>query len=126
MTVLLRSLVTEVGPEVAELAEGGVIILFAEGAPPELAEVSILHRIIDGPSSAAPASGSELKIGDLAVRLTSVGHLAWNKVREIGHVVINFNGNASAERPGELNAEAVDSERLVTAFAKGAEIVISA
>jgi len=36
--VLLETRVTAIGPEVADLAEGGVVILFADGAPPELAE----------------------------------------------------------------------------------------
>ena len=42
MSVFLKTRVTEIGPEVADLAEGGVVILFADGSPPELAEVSVL------------------------------------------------------------------------------------
>ena len=34
---------------------------------------------------------------------------AWSKVREIGHVVINFNGATEAERPGEICASEVDT-----------------
>ena len=44
MSVLLKTRVTAIGPEVADLAESGVVILFADGSPPELAEVSVLHK----------------------------------------------------------------------------------
>jgi glucitol/sorbitol PTS system EIIA component len=37
-----RTVVTQVSDEARELVESGVLILFAEGAPPELAEVSVL------------------------------------------------------------------------------------
>ena len=57
MTVLLRTRVTAIGPEVADLAEAGVVILFADGSPPELAEVSVLHMAEEGPSDGAPPRG---------------------------------------------------------------------
>jgi PTS system glucitol/sorbitol-specific IIA component len=44
MSLIWKTEITDVGPEVADLAEGGVVIFFASGAPPELAEVSVLHR----------------------------------------------------------------------------------
>jgi len=43
--MLLKTSITEIGPDVPELAEAGVLILFAEGSPPELAEVSVLHAV---------------------------------------------------------------------------------
>ena len=63
MTVFLRTRITAIGPEVADLAEGGVLILFADGSPPELAEVSVLHKIDQGPSSDAPEAGATISIG---------------------------------------------------------------
>ena len=35
--------VKEIGPEVAEFLEAGLLILFQTGAPPELAEIAVLH-----------------------------------------------------------------------------------
>jgi PTS system glucitol/sorbitol-specific IIA component len=63
MTVLLRTRITEIGPEVADLAEGGVVILFADGSPSELAEVSVLHKTEQGPSDGAPDVGASIAIG---------------------------------------------------------------
>ena len=126
MSVLLKTRVTEIGPEVADLAEGGVVILFADGSPPELAEVSVLHRAESGPSDDAPSAGASIAIGGISATITAVGPSAWAKVREIGHVVINFNGAAEAERPGEICASVVDPQALVAELKAGAVIVVAA
>jgi PTS system glucitol/sorbitol-specific IIA component len=125
MTVFYRTKITDVGPEVAELIEGGVLILYAEGAPPELAEVSVLHRVEEGPTADAPPVGAELRIGEVSARLTAVGELAWKKVADIGHVVVNFDGAATAGRPGELCAAPIDAELLKSALVAGAEIAVT-
>ena len=44
MTVLYETTIKEIGPEAADLLEGGVLILFRVGAPRELAEVAVLHE----------------------------------------------------------------------------------
>jgi len=116
MPLYLKTRITAVGPEVPELAEGGVLILFADGAPPELAEVSVLHETKEGPLENAPARGAPIRIGSLAAEITAVGDTAWKKVREIGHVVINFNGAGEADRPGEICATAIDTAALAAAL----------
>lgn len=121
-----RTTIAQVGPEVADLLEGGVLILFAEGAPPELAEVSVLHRVAEGPTPEAPPVGASLTVGDVQASLTAIGGLAWNKIADMGHVVINFDGSAQSNRPGELSASAVPSERLAAAIKPGATITIAA
>ncbi len=126
MTVLLRTRVTSIGPEVADLAEGGVVILFADGSPPELAEVSVLHRTEHGPSEDAPQTGASLSLGSVSATITAVGETAWSKVLEMGHVVISFNGATAAERPGEICASEVDTDALVAALETGAIITIAA
>ncbi|WP_457151133.1 PTS glucitol/sorbitol transporter subunit IIA [Mesorhizobium sp. P5_C1] len=126
MTVLLRTRVTAIGPEVADLAEGGVVILFADGSPPELAEVSVLHKTEHGPSDGAPQKGASITLGPVAATITAVGSSAWSKVLEMGHVVISFNGAAEAERPGEICASQVDAQALVAALKTGAVITIAA
>jgi PTS system glucitol/sorbitol-specific IIA component len=126
MSVLLKTRVTAIGPEVADLAEGGVVILFADGSPPELAEVSVLHQAETGPSDDAPATGASITIGGVTARITAVGPSAWAMVREIGLVVINFNGAGEAERPGEICASAVDAQALVAELKTGAVIIVAA
>jgi PTS system glucitol/sorbitol-specific IIA component len=124
MTVYYQTKITDVGSEVPELIEGGVLILYAAGAPPELAEVSVLHEVQAGPTADAPPVGTRLRIAGVSTTLTAVGELAWKKVAEMGHVVINFDGAETTGRPGELCAAQVDPENLLSALVSGAEIVI--
>ena len=126
MTTLLKSEITAIGPEVADLAEGGVLILFADGAPPELAEVSVLHRVLEQSASGEPAPGSTVSFGNVSVKVTAVGPLAWAKVREMGHVVISFNGATTAERPGEISVEVLEAATLVAALTSGTVISVVA
>ena len=125
MTIFFQATIVDVGPEVRELLEGGVLILYALGAPPELAEVSVLHAVEQGPTREPPPVGARLSIGPQSVALTAIGERAWKKVADIGHVVINFNGAATADRPGEICAEAMDFESLSAAMIPGSTITIA-
>ena len=118
------TVITAVSDEARELVEGGVLILFAEGAPPELAEVSVLHRVAFEPTAAPPAVGATLNVAGFSTRITAIGEYAWKKIGEIGHVVINFNGATEAPRPGEIAGEEVDLVGLAKALRPGAEIWI--
>jgi len=60
----------------------------------------------------------------LKAQITAVGPLAWQKVRDIGHVVISFNGAHEAERPGEICASEISGDALLAALTVGAEITI--
>jgi glucitol/sorbitol PTS system EIIA component len=118
-----KTVISEVGREVGDLLEGGVLILYAHGAPPELAEVSVLHRVEEF-TPEGPRVGAHLQIGELDSVLTAVGPNAWNKVSELGHVVITFNGASTAERPGELCAQPIDAAKLLAALRSGVSIEI--
>ncbi|MGF6723063.1 PTS system glucitol/sorbitol-specific IIA component [Paraburkholderia sp. GAS41] len=118
-----KTVITDVGPEVRDLLEGGVLILYAEGAPPELAEVSVLHRA-EPAHAEAPRAGSRLRIGEVSAQVSAVGPTAWNKVHEMGHVVINFNGASTAERPGEICVQPVDMDALLASIRSGTLIEI--
>jgi PTS system glucitol/sorbitol-specific IIA component len=124
MDVFLRSVITKIGPEVPDLLAGGILILFADGAPEELAEVSVLHKVAGEPPAAGPEPGAELRIGPISAILTGIGEQAWAKVRDMGHVVINFNNLDVPERPGELCASAVNLDALGAALQAGTEIII--
>ncbi len=125
MTIHYRTALTAVGPDAADLLDGGILILFADGAPPELAEVSVLHRVAEGPSPDAPRVGATLTIGGVAAELTAIGALAWAKIADMGHVVINFDGAVQGGRPGEISVAAVDPAALAAAVRPGATLTIA-
>lgn len=126
MTLHLKTKITAVGPDVADLAEGGVLILFADGSPAELAEVSVLHRVEGEAATTAPAVGTAIKVGDVSATITAIGDKAWAKVLDIGHVVIKFNGATSTETPGEIAASEIDGAALTAALKEGTDIIIGA
>ena len=124
MTTYYRTVITQVGPDVADLIDGGMLILFADGSPPELAEVSVLHRVAEGPTPTPPPIGATIAIGSVTAELTAIGDYAWNKIGDMGHVVINFDGATKAGRPGEINASPVATAALGNALRSGAAITI--
>jgi PTS system glucitol/sorbitol-specific IIA component len=91
---------------------------------PELAEVSVMHVVEEGPEASAPAVGTRITIGSLNAEITAVGDSAWQKVREIGHVVISFTGAQSTDRPGEICASEITGEELVSVLKEGQIIII--
>ena len=107
MAAIYLTEITELGPEVPEFLEGGYLILFQAGAPPELAEMSVLHEP-ESPRDEPPEAGDILAIGDRELRITAIGEKAWNNVRELGHVVFKFNGLDETELPGEIYVEETD------------------
>jgi PTS system glucitol/sorbitol-specific IIA component len=124
MSLIWKTEITAVGPEVADLAEGGVVIFFEHGSPPELAEVSVLHRQSELSATDEPAPGTPITIGTLRAHITAVGEKAWAKVREMGHVVVNFNGASTTDRPGEICATPLEGDHLVAALTLGAVVTI--
>lgn len=115
--------VTDLGPEAAEFFGADLMILFAEGAPEELAEISVIHR----PSEvreAPPAPGDVLVLGEHELRITAVGEKAWKNVLDLGHAVFKFSGLSEAELPGEIHTEAPQGLDLASVVVPGARIEI--
>lgn len=96
--------ITAIGPLVTEFTQAGVWVLFHEGAPDELAEFAILHRA--APPHAPLAPGHTLQIEQDQYRITAVGPVANDNLRELGHLVLKANGATEAELPGDVCVEA--------------------
>jgi glucitol/sorbitol PTS system EIIA component len=116
--------VTEIGPEVAEFLEAGLLILFEAGAPPELAEIAVLHKPISGPRENPPEAGDILAIGSREFRITAVGYKAWQNIQDLGHAVFKFSGSEVAELPGEIHLEAGGVEVLDEIVRPGTSVEI--
>lgn len=104
MQTIYLTEVTEIGPEVPDFLGEGLMILFEDGAPPELAEISVLHK----PTSRReepPEPDDILAIGAHEFRITAIGEKAWKNVMELGHACFKFNGLDEAELPGEICVE---------------------
>jgi PTS system glucitol/sorbitol-specific IIA component len=117
--------VKEIGPEVAEFLEAGLLILFEVGAPPELAEIAVLHEPISR-RDAPPEAGDVLTIGPLEFRITAVGSKAWQNIEDLGHAVFKFSGSREAELPGEIQLEESGAEKLGEVVRPGVRVEIRA
>jgi PTS system glucitol/sorbitol-specific IIA component len=108
--------VTNVGPEVEELLEeAGTLVLFEEGAPPELAEMSVLHEHSE--SREDPPEGREF-------RITAVGDSAWKNMLKLGHASFKFNGAEEVELPGEICLEEPGSGDIGESIRPGVRLEI--
>lgn len=114
--------ITSLGPEAPDFLDAGLAILFQTGAPPELMEISVLHDPPRPPREDPPRPGDVLAVGDRELRITAVGEKAWTNVRELGHVVLKFNGMSKTELPGEMYVE--EAENLGALFQPGARLEI--
>ncbi len=118
--------VTKVGPEVAEfLEEAKTLVLFEEGAPPELAEMSVLHEHKERREE-PPEVGDMMAIGDKEFRITAVGRSAWKNMLQLGHASFKFNGANEDELSGEIYLEAAGSEDVGEIVRPGVRVEIRA
>lgn len=118
--------VTKIGPQVAEfLEEASTLVMFEEGAPPELAEISVLHERSERRDE-PPAVGDVLAIGSKEFRITAVGEKAWKNMLELGHASFKFNGAEEVELPGEICLEEQGSEDLIELVRPGTRVEIRA
>ena len=125
MEPIYRTEIKEIGPEVPEFLEMGLLITFAVGAPPELAEMSVLHEPTHR-RERAPEPGDVLAIGPLEFRITAIGEKAWKNVMDLGHAVFAFNGATEVELPGQIYVEPQGAELLSQEIRPGARLEIRA
>ncbi len=95
--------VVEIGPLVSEFIQAKVLVFFKVGAPPELAEFSILHEPSEVFSDLQP--GDCVVIEDSTYRITAVGEVANNNIRALGHLIMKCNGLIQPELPGDVCVE---------------------
>ena len=120
----LQTEITGIGPEVVEMAQGGVVILFADGAPPELAEISVVHKVAEDPSETEPPVGESIRIGSITATITGVGPTAWAKMISMGHIVFAINGGDASDRPGEICVTEIPLQDLLAQLKVGNRISI--
>jgi glucitol/sorbitol PTS system EIIA component len=115
--------IREVGPEVADFLETGLLVLFEVGAPPELAEMSALHEVTHMRPE-APEVGDVLVIEGHEFAITAIGEKAWKNVKDLGHAVFVFNGEDAVEMPGQIYLQQEGSGALADIIRPGARMEI--
>ena len=119
MEPIYRTEIKEIVAEVEAFLEEKYLILFEIGAPPELAEMSVLHDC-SHMREERPTPGDVLAIGDREIRITAVGEKAWKNIKDLGHAVFVFNGASEVEMPGQICLEETDTGGLLETVRPGA------
>ncbi len=102
--VKYRGQFTRIGPLVSEFVENGILVLFGENAPEELAEFAVLH---DGKAlTGILMPGDRINIDQDAFAVLAVGEVANANLANLGHLVLKFNGLTDPEMPGDVCVEA--------------------
>ena len=100
--------ITAVGGLVSDFREQGILVFFGEGAPIELHEFSVLHKVEI--SQRAPEVGDLIRINseDFSeeFQVLAVGSVASDNLLNLGHLDLKANGLSEAELPGDVNVEA--------------------
>ncbi|MCG8479234.1 MAG: PTS glucitol/sorbitol transporter subunit IIA [Spirochaetales bacterium] len=112
--------VTAVGEYAAEFIAEGVLVFFSETAPDELQEHAIVHdRTAPQTTDIGPAD--VVRIGASRFPILAVGSVANENLRNLGHLVLKFNGSDEAEMQGDVNVP----EEAIPDIVPGTEIEIT-
>jgi len=108
--------ITGWGSEVIPLLDDkdlNFIIIFNETAPPELAEISVLHKV--APILAEIKVSDTLLLCNKVFTITAIGDEALHTLKELGHCTLSFKGGSEPERPGciMLEGEEFTSQDLI-------------
>lgn len=95
--------VTAIGEQVAEFTSHGVLVLFGQSAPKEVADFSVLHDGKQLDQDVAP--GDLVWIGETSFKVLAIGDVVNKNLRALGHLVLKCNGQTSAELPGDVCVE---------------------
>lgn len=102
MRTVYESTFIAVGLYAQESLDDNFIITFGEGASSEVAEYCFIHRI-DVNHAGDFGAGSVMTIGQHNYPVTAAGSVAYQNLRELGHITVRFDGADRAEFPGTVH-----------------------
>ncbi len=102
--VVYSTTVTSVGDLVSDFRDQGILVFFGEGAPEELHDFSILHKVEK--SERAPKPGDFVRLNEDEFEVLAVGSVVSDNLLNLGHLDLKANGLNEAELPGDTNIEA--------------------
>lgn len=95
--------VLHVGPLLGEFTEAGILVFFGQDAPEELQEFSVIH---DGTTLEADLEpGDFVSLDGEEYKILAVGEVANINFRNLGHLVMKFNGESKVDLPGDVCVE---------------------
>jgi len=99
--VKYKTVITFIGENFEEMMRNNLIILFDDSAPEELKAFCAIHN--GSEIKGKVKVGDKLLIDNQVYTITAVGDVANKNLKNLGHVVLKFDGNARPELPGYLH-----------------------
>lgn len=112
--------VTSIGEFAVEFMEEGVLVFFGQNAPEELQEHAVVHDSAH-PLTEDVVVGDTVRIGDHSWEVLAVGNVANDNLRNLGHLVLKFNGLKEPEMRGDINV----AEEKIPPIDPGLEVEIT-
>lgn len=94
--------VSSIGEYAEEFINDGILVFFADNAPEELQDYSVVHDNSHVLSNDVKP-GDEICIGNESFPILAIGKVANENLRNLGHLVLKFNGINEAEMDGDVN-----------------------
>lgn len=101
--VIYQSKINQIGEFAPDALADGMLILFKNGAPSDLADYCFVHSHDDLKQDLRV--GQVFQIGKYTFQITSVGDVASTNFRELGHITLRFDGSSQAELPGTIHVK---------------------
>lgn len=95
-----RMTVVSIGELAQEFLAEGIMVFFGTNAPEELQEHSIVHE--HGELAADVVPGDTVVIDGNRFEVLAVGPVANGNLRNLGHLVLKFNGLTEPEMDGDV------------------------
>jgi PTS system glucitol/sorbitol-specific IIA component len=92
--------VTKVGSQVQAFLDHGILIFFADHAPEELHDISVLHRV--EVADDGPQPGDSVHLGDVSLEVLAVGEVVRDNLLNLGHLDLKADGRTTAKLPGDV------------------------
>lgn len=99
-TTVYESTVTQVGSQVAAFLEHGILILFGDGSPAELHDISVLHRA--DVADDGPRPGDTVHLGATQLEVLAVGDVVRDNLLNLGHLDLKADGRTEPKLPGDV------------------------
>ncbi|MWP49935.1 MULTISPECIES: PTS glucitol/sorbitol transporter subunit IIA [unclassified Gilliamella] len=100
---IYQSKINHIGEFAQEALADGMLILFKEGAPSDLADYCFIHSHDN--FQLELLAGQTLQLGNQSYLITSVGEVANANFRQLGHITLKFDGSHQAELPGTVHLD---------------------
>lgn len=108
--IIYQSIISSIGDCAADMLSDGMLIMFDEGCPADLADYCFTHS--HGRLNNELTMGQTLKLGNYFYTITAVGSVANTNFRELGHLTVRFDGQNIAELPGTIHVNGDKPNKL--------------